>query len=118
MVDIRNVALDPDIAPWWLIVTTFIQGIGMGFVFVPMNLVAFATLPAYYRTDGSALVNLIRNVGAAIGISITTTVLATSMQVVHSQMAESANPLIEIWRRMHPACSGICRSRSVCRTST
>jgi DHA2 family multidrug resistance protein len=82
----------PDIAPWWLIVTTFIQGIGMGFVFVPMNLVAFATLPAHFRTDGSALVNLIRNVGAAIGISITTTVLAMSTQAVHAQMAESANP--------------------------
>ncbi len=82
----------PDIATWWLIVTTFIQGIGMGFVFVPMNLAAFATLPAVFRTDGAALVNLIRNVGAAIGISITTTVLAMSMQIVHSQMAESANP--------------------------
>ena len=45
-----------------------------------------------FRTDGAALVNLIRNVGAAIGISITTTVLAMSMQIVHSQMAESANP--------------------------
>jgi DHA2 family multidrug resistance protein len=82
----------PDIATWWLVVTTFIQGIGMGFVFVPMNLAAFATLPPVFRTDGAALVNLIRNVGAAIGISITTTVLATSMQIVHSQMAESANP--------------------------
>jgi DHA2 family multidrug resistance protein len=82
----------PDIATWWLVFTTFIQGIGMGFVFVPMNLVAFATLPAHFRTDGSALVNLIRNVGAAIGISITTTVLAMSMQIVHSQMAENANP--------------------------
>jgi DHA2 family multidrug resistance protein len=81
----------PDIAPWWLIVTTFIQGIGMGFVFVPMNLVAFATLSPVFRTDGAALVNLIRNVGAAIGISITTTVLAMSTQIVHSQMAESAN---------------------------
>jgi MFS transporter, DHA2 family, multidrug resistance protein len=82
----------PDIATWWLVVTTFIQGIGMGFVFVPMNLAAFATLPPAFRTDGAALVNLIRNVGAAIGISITTTVLAMSMQIVHSQMAESANP--------------------------
>src|SRR3984885_10663555 len=45
----------PDIATWWLIVTTFIQGIGMGFVFVPMNLAAFATLPAHFRTHRSAL---------------------------------------------------------------
>ena len=65
----------PDIATWWLVVTTFVQGIGMGLVFVPMNLVAFATLSPHYRTDGAALVNLMRNVGSAIGISITTTVL-------------------------------------------
>ncbi len=82
----------PDIAPWWLIVTTFIQGIGMGFTFVPMNLVAFATLPALFRTDGTSVVNLVRNVGSAIGVSITTTVLADSVQTVHAQMAQYASP--------------------------
>jgi DHA2 family multidrug resistance protein len=78
----------PDIAASWLIFTTFIQGIGMGFIFVPMNLVAFATLPPVYRTDGTALINLIRNVGMAVGVSITTTVLATGIQTAHSQLAE------------------------------
>jgi DHA2 family multidrug resistance protein len=78
----------PDIAASWLIFVTFIQGIGMGFIFVPMNLVAFATLPPVYRTDGTALINLIRNVGMAVGVSITTTVLASSIQTAHSQLAE------------------------------
>ena len=32
---------------------TFIQGLGMGLVFVPMNLVAFATLSPQLRTDGA-----------------------------------------------------------------
>lgn len=82
----------PDIAPWSLISTTFVQGIGMGAVFVPMNLVGFATLSPIYRTDGSALVNLIRNVGSAFGISITTTVLAEGVQTAHAQMAEYINP--------------------------
>jgi len=81
----------PDITPWSLITTTFIQGIGMGFVFVPMNLVGFATLSPIYRTDGSALINLIRNVGSAFGISVTTTVLAEAVQRAHSQMSESVN---------------------------
>jgi DHA2 family multidrug resistance protein len=71
-----------------LVFTTFIQGIGMGFIFVPMNLVAFATLPPVYRTDGTGLINLIRNVGMAVGVSITTTVLATSIQTAHSQLSE------------------------------
>jgi DHA2 family multidrug resistance protein len=81
----------PDISATRLVVVTFIQGIGMGFVFVPMNLVAFATLSPIYRTDGSALINLIRNVGSAIGVSLTTTVLAGSFQIVHAQMTEHAN---------------------------
>ncbi len=82
----------PAISPWWLTMTTVAQGIGMGFVFVPMNVVAFATLPATLRTDGSALINLMRNIGSAIGVSITTTILADSVQTVHAQLAEHVNP--------------------------
>ena len=78
----------PDVSSSWLVFTTFVQGIGMGFIFVPMNLVAFATLPAVYRTDGTGLINLIRNVGMAVGVSITTTVLANGIQTAHSQLAE------------------------------
>jgi MFS transporter, DHA2 family, multidrug resistance protein len=82
----------PDVSTWTLIYTTFIQGIGMGLVFVPMNLVAFATLSPLFRTDGSALMNLVRNVGSAIGVSLTTTMLAISIQQFHSQMAAHFTP--------------------------
>ena len=78
----------PAVLPSWLVAVTFVQGIGMGFIFVPMNLVAFATLPAVYRTDGTALINLVRNVGMAVGVSITTTVLASGIQTAHSQLAD------------------------------
>ena len=57
---------------------TFVQGVGMGLVFVPMNLVAFATLSPHLRTDGAGLTNLMRNIGSAIGVSLTTTILASS----------------------------------------
>jgi DHA2 family multidrug resistance protein len=82
----------PDIAARTLVIITFVQGIGMGFIFVPMNLVAFATLPAIYRTDGAALINLIRNVGMAVGVSLTTTMLASGIQTAHSQLAEHVTP--------------------------
>ncbi len=82
----------PDISPVKLIETTLVQGFGLGLVFVPMNLVAFATLPHIYRTDGSALINLMRNIGSAIGVSLTTTVLASGIQTAHAQMAENASP--------------------------
>ena len=80
----------PSIDMWTLASTTFVQGMGLGFVFIPATLVAFATLPAHLRTDASALMNLTRNIGSAIGVSVTTTVLATSAQIAHADMASHA----------------------------
>src|SRR3954468_4121930 len=71
---------------------TFIQGVGMGLVFVPMNMVAFATLTPQMRTDGAGLTNLMRNIGSAIGVSVTSTVLATSVQTIHAQLSSYASP--------------------------
>lgn len=82
----------PQINETWLIVVTFIQGIGMGFVFVPMNLTAFATLAPQYRTDGTSLSNLMRNIGSAIGVSLTTAVLGASVQISHALMTNYATP--------------------------
>jgi len=70
----------------------FVQGFGMGFIFVPMNLVAFSTVPAEIRTDASAMMNLLRNIGAAVSVSLTTAVLAGTARIVHVQVAESIGP--------------------------
>ena len=82
----------PAVSPMWLGVVSFAQGVGMGLIFVPMNLIAFSTLPPALRTDGSAMFNLMRNVGMAIGVSITTTILASGIQTMHAQLAGNANP--------------------------
>ena len=82
----------PQINTNTLIAVTFVQGFGMGFVFVPMNLTAFATLPGYLRTDGSALTNLVRNIGSAVGVSVTTSVLSSAAQTMHSQLSSFATP--------------------------
>ena len=66
---------------------TFLQGVGMGLVFVPMNMVAFATLSPQLRTDGAGLTNLMRNIGSAIGVSLTSTILTNSVQTIHAQLS-------------------------------
>jgi MFS transporter, DHA2 family, multidrug resistance protein len=82
----------PDVSSMTLSSVTFVQGLGMGLVFVPMNLVAFATLGPQFRTDGAGLTNLMRNIGSAFGVSLTTTILASSTQTIHSQLAHYAAP--------------------------
>jgi DHA2 family multidrug resistance protein len=82
----------PSIDNAHLLFVTVVQGFGLGFIFSPLQLVAFATMPGRLRPDGTALMNLVRNIGAAIGISVTTTVLSNSMQAIHSDLTRFATP--------------------------
>jgi DHA2 family multidrug resistance protein len=82
----------PDIAAKQLILTLIVQGAALGFIFIPLQVVAFATLPPDLRTDGASLLSLFRNVGSAIGVSITSSQLAHNIQVVHSELAGAINP--------------------------
>ena len=82
----------PDIDTQTLAFTTFTQGVGMGFIFVPSNIFAFATLPQQLRTDGASIINLVRNVGSAIGVSVTSTVLTSMTQIMYAQLSAHASP--------------------------
>ena len=72
-----------------IVLVSLIQGFGMGLVFVPLNLLAFATLDPALRADGAGLFNLFRNLGASVGISIVIALLATNTQISHADIAAS-----------------------------
>jgi DHA2 family multidrug resistance protein len=75
-----------------IIVAIVIQGGGMGLVFTPLQVLAFATLPASMRTEGASLFSLLRNIGAAIGVSVTSSLLAHNSQALHEMIGASVNP--------------------------
>ena len=75
-----------------IVVCGLIQGFGMGFVFIPLSTVAFLTLPARYRTDGTAMMTLVRNVASSIGISVVIANLSSKTTVFYSQLAERVTP--------------------------
>jgi DHA2 family multidrug resistance protein len=82
----------PDVSVLRLSIVTMIQGVGISFVFIPLQVIGFATLAPELRTDAAALYALTRNIGSAIGVSATSAVLAWSVQVLHSQFAEQITP--------------------------
>lgn len=69
-----------------------IQGLGLGFIFVPLSTLSFATLPTQYRNDGTSLFSLLRNIGSSIGISIVMTKLAQNTQINHAAYATFITP--------------------------
>lgn len=75
-----------------IIVSGIVQGFGLGFIFVPLQSLAFASLAPRHRTTGAALLNLSRNIGGSVGISIVTALLARNLQVSHSDLAAHITP--------------------------
>src|SRR5579872_2503175 len=51
------------------------QAVGMAFLFVPINTAAYAYLPREKNNAASGLMNLARNIGGSVGISLVTTML-------------------------------------------
>jgi len=75
-----------------LITTGLLQGFGLGFVFTPLSVVTFSTLPRSVLTQGTAIFSLMRNIGGSVGISIVEALFVENTQVVHSQLAEHVRP--------------------------
>lgn len=71
---------------WPVVITGCIQGFGMGFLFVPLTTLAFATIPGKYRADGTSMFSLVRNMGQGVGISLVTAVLSNMLQVNHEEL--------------------------------
>jgi MFS transporter, DHA2 family, multidrug resistance protein len=82
----------PDVSEHDIMMTIMLQGAGMGLVFTPLQVLAFGTLPAEMRTEGASLFSLLRNMGAAIGVSVTSTVLARNAQALHEVIGSSVTP--------------------------
>jgi DHA2 family multidrug resistance protein len=77
----------PDVSQATIIVVGLIQGAGLGFLFVPLSAVTFATLSPEQRTEASGIYNLSRNIGSSVGISVVNSLLTTNTQVNHADIA-------------------------------
>src|SRR5437879_3837721 len=75
-----------------VITSGVLQGFGLGFVFTPLSIITFSTLPRHIMTQGTAIFSLMRNIGGSIGISIVVALLSENTQTVHSRLIENLRP--------------------------
>src|SRR6185437_10800308 len=71
---------------------SIVQGFGLGLVFVPLSTVAFTTLSGQLRTEGSAILTLVRNIGSSIGISAVIAELSQKTTLMHARLVENVTP--------------------------
>lgn len=99
----------PEVSQARIIGVGLVQGVGLGFLFVPLSVVTLSTLSAAGRTEGAGIYSLMRNIGSSVGISIVSTVLIQQTQINHATIAQQVtainrnfdNPTIaSIWNPM------------------
>src|SRR2546421_12585486 len=74
-----------------IVTISVIQGFGFGLVFVPLSTVAFLTLSNELRTDGTAMLTLMRNVASSVGISVVIAHLTQGTRRTYAILAEHIN---------------------------
>jgi MFS transporter, DHA2 family, multidrug resistance protein len=82
----------PDVTEEQMWVVMIVQGFSIGLVFNPMTVMAYTTLPTSLRGEGTGMQSLARNIGSAIGISVTSFTLTRSTQVMHADIAGGITP--------------------------
>ena len=77
----------PDVSQQSIIVVGVVQGVGLGFLFVPLSAATLSTLSIEARTEGAGFYSLSRNIGSAVGISVVNALLTRNVQVNHAVIA-------------------------------
>lgn len=85
-------------SPWTIATVSIVQGFGIGLVFVPLSTVAFITLDAHLRTEGSAMLTLVRNIFSSIGISVMIAELTSTTTAMHARLVENITPFNDALR--------------------
>ncbi|MCA8930607.1 MAG: MFS transporter, partial [Alphaproteobacteria bacterium] len=103
---------DTYVPPATLVWTGMLQGFGLGFIFVPLSTVAYATLTPQLRAEGASVFSLSRNMGSSVGISVVMAVLSRNMATNHAYLTEYVTPENLAGLNMHLLPQGLLNSAS------
>ena len=86
MISASRLSLDASF--WTLSTQRVLQVMWLPFLFIPISAVSYVGLPPSRSNEGSALINLMRNLGGSVGVSFVTTMLQERTQFHHARLAE------------------------------
>ena len=84
-----STSLTPDASFGYFATVRVFQVVGMPFMFIPINSVAYAGLPPQKTGEASALINVARNLGGSIGVSLANVELLRRSQFHQSRLVEN-----------------------------
>jgi DHA2 family multidrug resistance protein len=87
-----STTLTPDASFEYFAWVRVYQAVGLPFLFIPINLVAYDGLPPHQTNQASALMNVARNLGGSVGISLANVVLDQRTQLHQARLVENTAP--------------------------
>ena len=76
---------------WSLTVPRFVQGLGLGFIFVPLVTLTLATIARDKLGNATSAFNVLRNLGGSVGVALATTFLVRRSQQHQSTLGANVN---------------------------
>jgi DHA2 family multidrug resistance protein len=86
MIDLLR--MTPDVDFWFFAWSRVILGVGLPLIFIPITAASYDGIPPSKTDQASALINLARNFGGSIGVSLSQTMLAQREQFHQSRLIE------------------------------
>jgi DHA2 family multidrug resistance protein len=77
---------------WGLAFPRFVQGLGLGFIFVPLTTLSLSTIRREKLGNATSAFNVLRNLGGSLGVALATTLLARRSQYHQSVLASHVTP--------------------------
>jgi len=84
--------IDIDISFWRASLVRILVVVWLPFIFIPLSAVSYVGVPPGKNDEASALINLMRNIGGSVGVSLTTAELAWRGQFHWERLREHLNP--------------------------
>ena len=88
----QTATLTADANFWFFVWVRFLQTVGLPFLFIPITSASYANLPPDKTNEASSLINVARNLGGSIGVSVATTMLANGGQTHQSYLTSNLVP--------------------------
>jgi DHA2 family multidrug resistance protein len=88
-----------------------VLGVGMGFLFIPLNTLTMSGIPNEEMANATALFNLVRNVGGSFGVAFVATMQSRRAQFHQFRLAESLSPFDRTLQQALPQASQLLQEK-------
>ncbi len=85
---------------WYIMLSLYLRGFGMGLMFTPLSAVALLDIPREKMAQASGLINVIRQIGGSLGVAIFATILTSRVSYHSERFSQAIDPHSPVYQEV------------------